>query len=310
MEKGALLTPDDALNQGNGRVLVTKVGSFDKVDKLHIDPPSPVFLQMVDTLKNYMMEIAGVTPEMMGQEIDDKAGIITMIRQAASITRLQTLFDQFDEFQRLDGDLTIEVIQKNWTYGKVRAVIGEDPTEEFDNKLFFKYGCKVATGVLTETQQQLEAQQLLYARELGIPISSKRILQKLVIQDKDEIIAEIEQKEKQQAQQEQQMAQLQMQQLQVENETKLAYARSQDGLAQERIAKIQLDKALNAERMERVDEEKTQGLLNVVKALKEIQSLNLSNIEQDLLNLEHAKRILLEPEGSTETNQQPEKRAI
>jgi hypothetical protein len=310
MEKGALLTPDDALNQGNGRVLVTKVGSFDKVDKLHIDPPSPVFLQMVDTLKNYMMEIAGVTPEMMGQEIDDKAGIITMIRQAASITRLQTLFDQFDEFQRLDGDLTIEVMQKNWTYGKVRAVIGEEPTEEFDNKLFFKYGCKVATGVLTETQQQLEAQQLLYARELGIPISSKRILQKLVIQDKDEIIAEIEQEEKQKAQQEQQMAQLQMQQMQVDNETKLSYARSQDGLAQERIAKIQLDKALNAERMERVEEEKTQGLLNVIKALKEIQSLNLGHIEQDLLNLEHAKRILQEPQGSTETNKPPEKRAI
>lgn len=306
MEKGALVEPDDALNQGNGRLLITAVGSFDKVEKLHIDPPSPVFLQMVDTLKNYMMEIAGVTPEMMGQEIDDKAGIITMIRQAASITRLQTLFDQFDEFQRLDGDLTIEIIQKNWTYGKVRAVIGEEPTQEFDNKLFFKYGCKVATGVLTETQQQLEAQQLLYARELGIPISSKRILQKLVIQDKDDIIAEIEKKEQQESQQAQQMAQLQMQQLQVDNETKMSYARSQDGLAQERIAKIQLDKALNAERMERVEEEKTQGLLNVIKALKELQSIDLNNLEQSLRILQGAANVA----NPKETNQEPEKRAI
>ena len=37
------------------------------------------------------------------------------------------------------GDVIIEMIQKNWTYGKIKQVIGEDPTSEFDNKVFFKY---------------------------------------------------------------------------------------------------------------------------------------------------------------------------
>lgn len=282
MEKGALVTPDDSLNSGNGRVLVTQVGKFDKVDKWHIDPPSPVFLQMVDTLKNYMMEIAGVTPEMMGQEIDDKAGIITMIRQAASITRLQTLFDQFDEFQRLDGDLTIEIIQKNWTYGKVRDVIGEDPTDEFDNKLFFKYGCKVATGVLTETQQQLEAQQLLYVKEMGGPVEWSDILPKLNIQNKDELLQKVMQREQMANQQQQQMSQLQMQQLQVDNKTKLSYSQAQESLAHEREAKIQSDLAVNVERLQRSEEEKTAGLLNVVKALKELKSIDLDQMEKSL----------------------------
>lgn len=298
MEKGALVTPDDSLNQGNGRVLVTQPGMFNLVDKLHIDPPSPVFLQMVDTLKNYMMEIAGVTPEMMGQEIDDKAGIITMIRQSASITRLQTLFDQFDEFQRLDGDLTIELIQKNFTSGKIQQIIGEEPTPEFENKLFFKYGCKVATGVLTETQQQLEAQQLMYIKEMGGPIEWSDILPKLTIQNKEELLEKIMQREQAIAQQQQQMAQLQVQQLQVDNETKLSYARSQDGLAQERVSKIQLDKALNAERLQRSEEEKTAGLLNVIKAIKELQGIDLAQIEQSLNILQQ-----LQPR---ETNQQPE----
>ena len=297
MEKGALVTPDDSLNQGNGRVLVTQPGMFNLVEKLHIDPPSPVFLQMVDTLKHYMMEIAGVTPEMMGQDIDDKAGIITMIRQSASITRLQTLFDQFDEFQRLDGDLTIEMIQKNYTFGKIKQIIGEDPTPEFDSKLFFKYGCKVATGVLTETQQQFEAQQLLYAKEMGAPIEWSEILPKLTIQGKDELIEKIVQREQAAQQQQQQMAQLQMQQLQVDNETKMSYARSQDGLAQERISKIQLDKALNAERMERAEEEKTAGLLNVIKALKELRSIDLTDLERSV-NILHSLE-------ARETNQQP-----
>lgn len=305
MEKGALVTPDDSLNQGNGRVLVTQPNMFHLVEKLHVDPPSPVFLQMVATLKDYMYQIAGVTEEMMGQEIDDKAGIITMIRQTAAVTRLQTLFDQFDEFQRLDGDLTIEIIQKNWTFGKVRQVIGEDPTPEFENKLFFKYGCKVATGVLTETQQQLEAQQLMYIKEMGGPIEWTDILPKLTLQNKDELLQKMQQREQAAQQQQQQMSQLQMQQLQIDNETKLSYARAQDGLAQERIAKIQLDKALNYERMQRSEEEKTAGLLNVVKALKEIQSMDLTNIESSL-------RILQGVEQATQEIQQPpqEQRAL
>lgn len=287
IEKGALITPDDALNQGNGRVLTTQVGSFDKVEKLHIDPPSPVLLQMEEMLKDIMMNISGITPEMMGQEIDDKAGIITMIRQSASVTRLQGLFDQFDEFQRLDGDLTVELIQKNWTYGKVKLVIGEDPTPEFESELFYKYGCKVATGVLTETQQQLEAQQLIYAKEiLQLPISGKRILSKMVIQDKDEVLAEIEQAEKAQQDQQNAMAQLQMQQLQVDNETKLAYAKSQDGLAQERIAKITTDKAEANERIRRSKEEESAAVLNFIRAIKELQGMDLTHLQQkiDLLH--------------------------
>lgn len=298
MEKGALVTPDDSLNAGNGRALVTQVGSFDKVDKLHIDPPSPVFLQMVDTLKHYMMEISGVTPEMMGQEIDDKAGIITMIRQAASITRLQTLFDQFDEFQRLDGDLTIEMIQQNYTFGKIRQIIGEEPTFEFDSKLFMKYGCKVATGVLTETQQQLEAQQLLYAKEMGAPIEWSDILPKMNISDKDKLMERISKSEQQAAEQQQQMAQLQMQQLQVDNETKMAYARSQDGLAKERVAKIQTDMAVAREKISRSEEEKTLGLYNVLKAVKELQGIDLTHLEQSL-NILHSIK-------AAETGQQPE----
>jgi len=287
MEKGALVTPDDALNQGNGRVLTTQVGMFDKVEKLHVDPPSPVFLQMVDTLKNYMMEIAGVTPEMMGQEIDDKAGIITMIRQSASITRLQTLFDQFDEFQRLDGDLTIEMIQKNYTVGKIRQIIHEDPTPEFEDKLFFKYACKVATGVLTETQQQLEVQQLMYIKEMGGPVEWSDIVPKMTLQNKDELLQKMQQREQAASQQQQQMAQLQMQQMEVDNKTKISYANSQDGLAAERRAKIHTDVAIAHEKLERSEEEKTAGLLNIIKALKELQGMDLDHVEKSL-NILHS----------------------
>lgn len=280
VKKGALVTPDDSLNQGNGRVLfIDPAFQMTDVEKMDVHPPAPTLIQMEQLLKEIIPEIMGVTPEMMGQEIDDKAGIITMLRQSAAQTRLQPLFDQFDEFQRLDGDLTIDMMQSNYTYGKMQQILGEDPTPEWDNKLFFQYACKVAPSVLTETQEQLEAQQLFYAREtLGIPIRSKRILEKMVIQNKDEIIKEIEEDEKSQAQMAQQRAQLEMQQMQVDNETKLSYARSQDGLAQERKAKIHTDMALAQEKIAKSKEDRTSSLLNIIKAFKEIQGMDLDQI--------------------------------
>ena len=108
----------------------------------------------------------------------------------------------------------------------------------------------------------------------------------MVIQDKDEVLAEIEQAEKAQQDQQNAMAQLQMQQLQVDNETKLAYAKSQDGLAQERIAKITTDKAEANERIRRSKEEESAAVLNFIRAIKELQGMDLTHLQQkiDLLH--------------------------
>lgn len=284
IKKGALVTPDDALNQGNGRVLVIdEKYQMNDVEPMQVIPPSPVMLQMEEMLMNIAHRIAGVDPSAMGVEVDDQSGIISMMRQVATARNLQRLFDQFDEAQRLVGDITVEMIQKNWTFGKVRQVIGEDPTAEFDNKAFFKYGCKVVQGALTESQQQLEMAQLLKLREvLGEMMPIEEIIEAMTIQNKDRIVEKIMANQKAAAEQQQKMQQLQMEQLQVDNATKIAYAHSQEGLAQERLAKIQLDKALNAERIQRAQEDKTGAVLNLVKAVKEIQGMDMDRIEKAL----------------------------
>jgi len=279
MEKGALVTPDDALNQGNGRILTTATGMFDKVEKLHIDPPSPVLLQMQETLKELMLQISGARELMnLAEETRDLSGLALMIRQASAVTNLQKLFDQFDEFQRIAGDITIEMQQALWSVGKVQQIIGEEPTDEFQNKLFFKYACKVVTGVLTETQQNMEAQQLMQIKELQGPIEWTDILPKLNIQNKEELLQKMAQREQAAAEQQRKMAELQMQQLQVDNETKLAYAASQKSLASERTAKIQTDVAIAEDKLKRAHQEDTHSMLNLVKTLKELQGMDLDNI--------------------------------
>lgn len=284
IKKGALVTPEDALNSGHGRVLsIDPDFQMDDVQAMPIVPPSPVMLQMEEMLKGIFYNISGIDPNAMGMDIDDKAGIITMMRQAATARNLQRLFDQADQSQILCSDLEIEFIQKNWTYGKVRQVIGEEPTSEFDNKIFFKYGCKVVQAALTESQQQLELAQILHLQSLYPDlVPPDEVLECMTIQNKDRITEKIMQKQKAMQEQQQKVEQMQMQQMQVDNMTKVAYAHSQEGLAQERVAKIQTDSAIAQDKLRRAHQEDTSSLLNVVKALKELKGMDLEHIMQQV----------------------------
>ena len=284
VKKGALVTPEDSLNQGHGRVLhIDPEFQMDDVQPMPIVPPSPVMLQMEEMLKDIIYRVAGIDPAAMGLDVDDKAGIISMMRQAATARNLQKLFDQADETQRLCGDLEIEFIQNMWTYGKVKQVIGEEPTAEFDNKLFFKYGCKIVQVPLTESQQQLELSQLLHLQQLApetMPMDE--IVEAMTIQNKDRIIEKIQKRQQAMEQQQKKMAEMQMQQMQVDNLTKVSYAHGQEGLAKERVAKIQTDYAIAEDKLRRAHQEDTASLLNVVKALKEIKGLDLDHLSKQL----------------------------
>jgi hypothetical protein len=280
IKKGALVTPDDALNSGHGRVLsIDPDFQMSDVEVMPIVPPSPVMLQMEEMLQGIFYNISGIDPKAMGMDIDDKAGIITMMRQASTARNLQRLFDQADESQRLCAEIEIEYIQKNWTYGKVRQVIGEEPTSEFDSKIFFKYGCKVVQAPLTETQQQLELAQILHAQSLFPDlIPPDEILECMTLQNKERIIEKVMSKQKAMQEQAQKMEELKMKELEVNNLTKVAYAHSQEGLAKERIAKIGTDQAVAQDKLRRAHQEDTASLLNVVKALKELKGMDLDHL--------------------------------
>jgi hypothetical protein len=77
---------------------------------------------------------------------------------------------------------------------------------------------------------------------------------------------------------EQELKQVQAQQIQVDIETKLAYAQSQKGLAAERVAKIQTDRAVAEDKLSRAEAEDANALLALVKTIKELQSMDMTNL--------------------------------
>ena len=210
-----------------------------------------------------------------------------MLRQVAGLTTLKKYFDQLDESQRRCSDIIIQMIQKFWSYGKIKQVIGEEPTPEFDDKAFFTYGARIVQGVLTDTQQQLELSQLFELQQrFGEIFPPDEIIEAMTIQNKDRIIEKMQAAQKQQQEQAQQQAQQQIQQMQVDMQATMADAQSKQALGQERIAKISTDMAIAEDKLKRAHTEDTASLLNLIKAIKELEGIDLDHMLKNLSILE------------------------
>jgi len=94
---------------------------------------------------------------------------------------------------------------------KVERIIEEKPSEQFYNKYFGKYDVAVSAGINTDTQRQMALAQGLHLKEAGIPIPDSFFIENMAIQNKQEIIQQMEQEKQQAAQQQQQQEQIQQQ---------------------------------------------------------------------------------------------------
>ena len=303
-KENALVNPKDVFLQGQGKGLALKAeAQMTDVEKIEPAQVPPSMIQLSELLGQEISQISGVNEELLGSAEDDKAGILSMLRQGAGLTTLQVLFDNLDRSKKLLASLRIELIQANWTPGKVERILGRKPADEFYNRAFPKYDIIVEEAPLTSTQKQLALRQALYLKEIGIPIPTSYLIDNMQIPDKDQLIQQIQQTEQQQMQQEQQMQQLQMQQLQVDNETKISYAEAQKSLAAERMNKTRLDAALSAERLQRADEDRTGAVLNLIKAAKEIQGMEIDQLERAINMIKSLEEPAQLPQQKTPTPQ-------
>lgn len=282
-KENALVNPKDVFLTGQGKGLALKAEA-QMTDVERIEPPNvpQSMIQIAEFLANELNQISGINEELLGSAEDDKAGILSMLRQGAGLTTLQGVFDHLDFSQKLLGTIHMKIVQANFTPGKVQRILDEQPSEQFYNRAFSKYDAIVEEASLTSTQKQLSFKTAIYLREIGIPIPTSFLIENMNVPDKDKLVKEIQATEQQKAQMEQQMAEMQIKQLQVDNETKLAYADSQKALASERINKTKLDAAVSAERLQRADSDRTTSLLNLVKLAKEIKGMDIDHIERSI----------------------------
>ncbi len=285
--EGALVDPNDALMNGVGRGLFIKSDApqgMDSVQPLpqpHIDPSA---FQVSENLGREMLDISGINEELLGSADDDKAGILGMLRQGAGLTTLEPLFDTLDRSQKLLGQITMQSLQKNFSPGKVRRILNEEPTEQFYSKAFQKYDTVVAEGILTETQRKANFSMQFQLWKEGLPIPVDLLVEEAPVPDP----AKLKEAIAKQQQQQQEMAekQQQLQEQEIQSRINLANARAiaDEGLGMERASRIHENQELAVERRAKAIEDISDAKLNRVKTLKELQDIDLSQIEK-LVNI-------------------------
>lgn len=300
VEEDALIDDGDAFKVGPGKVRYLKKGRLNAI----VDKPganiNPANFEVTARYKENIQSLAGVTPELLGQAEDSDVGITTQLRQGAALTTLQELFDNLDLSQRNATRLHWAIIQKNYTLGKVRRILQEEPTNEFRDKSFQKYDAVVANAQLTTTTKQLAFAQKYQLWKDGLPIPVEQLLADVDIQDKDKLIEAIQQQQKGQQEQQEKMAMLQMQNQQIVNESLQSKSMSDRSLGHEREGKLRLEQHQIATAHAKAEHERAAATYNAAKAAKEIESMGVN----DFINIISLIENMTKREDKYQVNQE------
>jgi hypothetical protein len=300
-KESALVNPEDLLNVGQGRLVALRDSAM-MTDVEQIPPPriDASMVELAQSIKTVLREVTGVNEELLGAAEDDKAGILSMLRQGAGLVTLQNLFDNLDRAQKVLGENMVNLMLRNWNIDKIERITNEQADPKLKSGVLLKYDIVVEEGINTATQKQMQFAQLVQLQELGVPVPPEELVVASTLQNKQDLLQAIKVRQ----QQEQQVQQQQAQAAQAEGEARAmqqqARAMADQALAQERQLKAMLipaeaheKEALARERTERVrllgyeaDEKaqysqraNAQALLDFVKAIKELQQIDVTQLQ-------------------------------
>ena len=200
---GAVANEDNLKKAGQGWDVIINDG-YEMTDCEKIIPSAvpESDLALAQQMNDLIYQVSGVNIENWSGQNDKQISSLTMLmKQAANLMVFQKYFDQWDYSLKLMGDMSNKIMCNNWNAEKIGLLIGEEPTPHFYSKIFAKYQVVVEEGLLTPTQKNLQAHQMMeinqaFGREV---IPPSMIIKDMNIQGKAEIMEFLQNQEKQQA---------------------------------------------------------------------------------------------------------------
>lgn len=260
---GAVANEDNLKKAGQGWDVIINPGyEMTDVEKIIPSAVPDSDLALAEQMKELMFATTGINMEnWSGQDDKQTSSLTVLLKQAANLMVFQKYFDQWDYSDKLLGNLLLKIALNKWNAEKVKLYIQEEPTPYFYSKVFSNFQCIVEESDLTPTQQNLQAQQMMdinaqFGREVFPP---SKIIPKLNITGKGEIIPFLEQQEQMAQQQQQDMQNVQhmvedakLKELYSKATANIARARedhsrseSNLGLYEERLSMIERNRALS-----------------------------------------------------------------
>jgi hypothetical protein len=279
---GAVTNNSSLFKSGQGQVIFLKPeAQMTDIQRLEAPGIHPSMFQLEGEFAQDTMELLGINAEMFGMadnENVETAAVLAKQRQAAGLINVQGVMDNLRQSQKLLGEKTFKLVQKNYTPEKIFLITKKQLTPEFYTKEFSKYDISVEEGTLTDTQKQTQFLQYLALRNMGIAIPDAEIIKKSGLQDRKDLEDIMAKQAQEMKQMQMQREQLEQQEISVANNAINSKAESDKALAAERINKIGLDAALSAERMTRAEQDRTAGILNLIKAVKELEGMDVETL--------------------------------
>ena len=289
----ALLDKNDAFKTGPGQATPIKKGYNPRDVVMPMQPPSidASAFQMTHDLGDLSRSLLGINDELMGMADDSKTGIQEILRQGASLTSLNTIFDNLDLSQSMLSHGILYDIQ-NYSPSKVEKILGRPPSKDFYNINLEKFYIEIEDGLNTQTQKQTQfAQMVTLAKEVGMQFSPQMMLKSSTIQNKQEIIDDVTQMQEQQQKASQAQQQVEMANAQANIKLLESQANTNNSIARERESKIEDNHAMAQERRAKAVDEMDDSVLRKIEALKKLQELDLGNIEKFVGILQNLKEL-------------------
>ena len=292
-KSGAVANEDNLKKAGQGwDVIINEGYEMTDVQKILPSAVPESDLALAQQMADLVFKTSGIDLENWSGQQDKQISSLTLLmKQAANLLPFQKYFDQWDHSLKLVGERMLSIALSNWNEKKVEMMIGEQPSPFFFSRIFAKYHTIVEEGLLTATQKNLQAQQLLdinttFGREV---IPPSMIIKDMNIQGKAEVMQFLQQQEQQAAAQSEDMHMVQhafedakIKELYSRATSNLARARedhsrseSNLGLYEERLSMIERNRALS-------QKEKQAALTSLLENIEKFGDIETSYAENKL----------------------------
>lgn len=228
-------------------------------------------------LNDLIPQIGGVNPDMTGSSEGGNtlvSGTLAEVRASNGLRSNRGIFANLEFAQKVLGKITMEAIQINYGPEKIRRIINQEPTEQFNDALFQQYDVQLVQTVKTLNQRHQYYMELLQAREMGIPVPDDELLKALPMQNKSELLQAVER----QQQEAKAIQQMEMEDKRRQDRLTEAITQEKIALAQERRGRMVADIGLARERVSEATENRAQAALARAKTLTEIQNMDTDRL--------------------------------
>src|SRR6202142_4185200 len=283
-KSNAVSNPKSLFQTGQGKVIFMNPG-FETSDVEKIDPPN-IPESLFALQESFDADIKDfVDLGALGTDDTDRmSAVLFKMKQSMAIMQLGPIMDNFREADYLVAKKTLKLIQK-YTPEKVERLLKSEPTPEFYNGTFLDYDVDIVEAVMTDTQKQQAFLQAWTMKMGGTNVPDEMLweLSPFPIQKKfmQQIEAHTKQAEEAAKQEQEDKKQV--------NELLQAKAFTDVALGEERLSRIKYDAALSEERLAAAQEERSRGVLDIIRAGKEFQEMEL---KQQGMTVDHAEKIL------------------